>query len=54
MRALAVRRGTGVDDDRFVGLEHGVQNRHGRVEGEETIELERRGLAVEGQRLVAA
>ncbi len=54
MRALAVRRGTGVDDDRLIGLEQAMQVRHRRIKRKKIGELERRRLAVRHQRIVAA
>jgi hypothetical protein len=54
MRALAIGRGAGVDDDRFVRLEHPLQIGHRRIKREKVIELERRRLAIEGKGLVAA
>ena len=54
MRAFAVGRGAGVDDDRLIGLEQAMQVRHRRIEREKIGELERRRLAVRHQRIVAA
>src|SRR6516162_1121629 len=54
MRALAIGRGSGMDDDRLVRFEHAVQIRHRRIEREEIVELECWYLAVERQRIVAA
>ena len=54
MRALAIGRGAGVNDDRLVCLIHAMQIRHRRIEREEVVELERRRLAVERERVVAA
>ena len=54
MRAFAIRRRAGMNDDRLIGREHAMQIRHRRIEREEIVELERRRLAVERQRLVAA
>ena len=54
MRALAIGRGAGMDDDRLVGGKHAMQVRHRRIEREEIVELERRRLALERQRIVAA
>jgi len=54
MRALAVRRGAGVDDNRLIGLEQAMQVRHRRIQRKKIGELERRRLAVWHQRIVAA
>src|SRR5262249_38191015 len=54
MRALAIGRGSGVDDDRLVRFEHAVQIWHRWIEREEIVELECRGLAVDRRRLFAA
>ena len=54
MRALAIGRGGGVHDRGLLGLVEPVQVRHRRIEREEAIERQRRRLAVEHQRLVAA
>ena len=54
MRTLAIGRGAGVHDDRLVGLEQPMQVGHRRIERKEIVELERRRLAVERQRIVAA
>jgi hypothetical protein len=40
MRALAIGRGSGVDDNRLVRFEHTVQIRHRWIEREEIVELE--------------
>jgi hypothetical protein len=34
-----------MDDDGLIGLEHPIEVRHGRIEREEVVELERRRLA---------
>ena len=40
VRALAIGRGSGVDDNRLVRSEHTVQIRHRWIEREEIVELE--------------
>src|SRR5262249_37062667 len=40
VRALAIGRGSGVDDNRLVRCEHTVQIRHRWIEREEIVELE--------------
>ena len=54
MRALAVGRRRRMHDGRRAGLVEPVQVRHRRIEREEGIERQRRRLAVERERLVAA
>jgi hypothetical protein len=40
MRALAIGRGSGVDDNRLVRFEHPMQLRHRWIEREEIVKLE--------------
>ena len=54
MRALAIGRGGRVHDRRLLRLIETMQVRHRRIEREERIERQRRRLAVEHERLVAA
>src|ERR1700690_3522407 len=54
MRALAILSGDCVNDDRFVCLEHAMEVRHRRIKCKEVIELQRRRLSAERQRIVAA
>ena len=54
MRALAIGRRGRMHDRRRAGLVEPVQVRHRRIEREEGIERQRRRLAVEPERLVAA
>ena len=54
MRALAIGRRGGVHDRGLLRLVEPVQVRHRRIEREERIERQRRRLAVEHQRAVAA
>ena len=54
MRALAIGRRGGVDDGRLLRLVEPVQVRHRRIEREEAVERQRRRLAVEHQRAIAA
>ena len=43
-----------MDHDRLFSPEHGVQVRHRRIERKEIIELERRGFAIQRQRIFGA
>ena len=54
MRALAIGRRRRMHDRRLPGLVQAMQVRHRGIEREESIERQRRRLAVERQRLVAA
>ncbi len=54
MRALAIGRCGGVHDGRLLRLVEPVQVRHRGIEREEAVERQRRRLAVEHERAVAA
>ena len=54
MRALAIGRRGGVHDGRLLRLVEPMQVRHRRIEREEAVERQRRRLAVEHQRALAA
>ena len=54
MRALAIGRRRGVHDGGLLRLVEPVQVRHRRIEREEGVQRQRRRLAVEHQRAVAA
>jgi hypothetical protein len=54
MRALAIGRSDGMNDDGLFRFKHAVQIWHRRIERKELIKLERREFAIERERVVAA